>query len=230
MKKQKEEDPEPSSPFWMGTYGDMVTNMLCFFVLLVSFSQIEVQKFRGAMESMRGALSIFQGHESPQQKEYINFDSNTSPEDMSLIERAEVVQKVVENLNVQDAVSVETTAEGMRVRMGSAILFELGSAELRPQALKILHGILSAVQGTYSQIQVEGHTDDLPIGTEKYPSNWELSAARAASVVRYLSDKEKVDPAKLTAVGSGEFKPLVPNTSEENRKRNRRVEIFVKWR
>jgi chemotaxis protein MotB len=230
MKREKEEVEEPTAPFWMTTYGDMVTLMLCFFVLIVSFSQIEVQKFRGAMESMRGALSVFQGHESIQQKEYIDFDANQSSEQISLVERAEVVQKVVEQLNLKDAVSVETTAEGMRVRLGSAILFPLGSADLIPAAFPVLHGIATAVEGAYKEIQVQGNTDDIPIGTDKFPSNWELSAARASSVVRYLYQTEGIPPSKMAAVGYGEFRPIVSNTTEANRKKNRRVEIFIRWR
>jgi chemotaxis protein MotB len=76
---------------------------------------------------------------------------------------------------------------------------------------------------------VEGHTDNIPISTAKFPSNWELSTARAMSVVKYLYKVEGISASKLAAVGHGEYRPLVPNTTRENRSRNRRVEIFIKW-
>ena len=111
--------------------------------------------------------------------------------------------------------------------MGNQLLFELGSAELRDQAQSVLSKVAQMFNQTQSQIIVEGHTDDLPIHTEQFPSNWELSSARASSVVRSLSSQH-VDQGRFLVLGYNMYEPLVPNDSVENRAKNRRVKITLK--
>jgi len=229
VKKPREELKEPSAPFWMTTFSDMVTLMLCFFVLLVSYSTIELEKFQGALESFKGALGIFSGHESPQKKQFINFDQTLSTQRMDLFERTLQLEKIMESLRISEEVEIEIRDGGILIRFGDNIFFNSGKAVLKNEAYKILSPIAKLFGGDGKEIYVEGHTDNIPIHTVRYPSNWELSYARAFSVVKYFYQKENIPEKFLAAVGHGEHRPLVPNDTKENRKINRRVEIFIKW-
>lgn len=229
MKKKIEEEEELTAPFWMTTYGDMVTLMLTFFILLVSYSTIELEKFRGAMESLKGALGIFEGHESPQKSPYINFDTSVSSRRADLHNRAKQMEALILSEELQDIVEFEVLEGGILLRLGQEVLFDLGKASIKPEAKPILSTLSKVLKENLKEIQVEGHTDDIPIHTRRFPSNWELSAARALSVVRYFFEYEGIPEKHLIAVGRGEHRPLVPNDSPENRRKNRRVEIMIKW-
>ncbi len=126
----------------------------------------------------------------------------------------------------QDLVSVSQTDRGIEVEMKSKMLFRSGSARLSASAFKALRDVAAIVSPLPNDIHVEGHTDNVPIKTLSFPSNWELSAARAASVV-HLFTKLDVDSTRMAAIGYGEFRPLAENSSEEGRQRNRRVSLII---
>ena len=121
------------------------------------------------------------------------------------------------------------TREGLVMRMSEHTLFGVGSADIATEALPLLQKVGAIIAKTDYLIRIEGHTDDLPIHTERYPSNWELSTARAVNVLRYFIKNHNIDPRRLAAEGFGEFHPLVANDSPQSREKNRRVEIiFIK--
>jgi len=229
MKKEKEELEEPSSPFWMTTYSDMVTLLLVFFILILSYSTVELEKFRGAMSSMKGALGIMpeMGSSVPNRKP--NFHERMTTRNTNITERLQSFNDAMKKAASRGLIETEVTAAGVHIRLGDKVLYDIGRATIKSSAYPILREIAVMVRGETKEIYVEGHTDDVPISTAKFPSNWELSTARAMSVVKYLHNVEGISAKKLAAVGHGEFRPLMPNTSRENRARNRRVEIFIKW-
>lgn len=229
MKKQKEEVEAPSAPFWMVTYSDMVTLLLVFFILILSYSTIELEKFKGAMSSMKGALGVMPEMESSSKKEKMNIQERLTTKEMTLKQKINRLEEIIEENQLTESIEIELTASGVHIRLGDNVLFDLGKAEIRPSAYPVLSGIAETVRGDFREIYVEGHTDNIPIHTPRFPSNWELSSARALSVVRYLHDREGIPAGHLAAVGHGEHRPLVPNDSPINRARNRRVEIFIKW-
>lgn len=229
MKKQKEELKELTSPFWMTTYGDMVTLLLVFFILILSYSTIELEKFKGAMSSMKGALGILPSPGSAQKKHNVNFRQKMTARQTDIADRVDKFKEDVSKTNFEEMVDVEMDASGIHIRLGDKVLFDIGKARIKPEAFTILSSIARVVKNDYKEIYVEGHTDDIPIKTKKYPTNWELSTARALSVVRYLHDVEGISAKNLAAVGHGEYRPLAPNTSAKKRAKNRRVEIFIKW-
>ncbi|MCD6101324.1 MAG: flagellar motor protein MotB [Candidatus Marinimicrobia bacterium] len=230
-RKRKEDIEKPSSPHWMTTYSDMVTLLLTFFVLLISFSTIDKVMFDKAMFSIRGALGVL--------KRNVSMLSNpTVPKESMLDQRRRAalyrninaMKELARAMGYEKDISVEMTTTGFLIRMGSRVLFDLGSADLKPEAYPILQLVGEVLKEDVAEVVVCGHTDNLPIRSGKYPSNWELSTARALSVVKYLINKVGVPPEILVAAGYSEYRPLVPNTSEENRQKNRRVEFLVTWR
>jgi chemotaxis protein MotB len=115
--------------------------------------------------------------------------------------------------------------KGLVMQMADTVLFDLGRADIRPGAAPLIDRIAEAVKDAPHGVRIEGHTDDLPIATGRYPSNWELSTARAVNVLRYFVEQKGIPSDRLFAVGYSRYRPLFPNDSSENRARNRRVEI-----
>ncbi|MFH1851039.1 MAG: OmpA family protein [Candidatus Neomarinimicrobiota bacterium] len=227
MKRKLEKLAPPSAPFWMVTYGDMMTLLVTFFVLIVAYSSIEQEKFMGAIESFRGALGVLKSHESIQDKPYMSF--NGMMDQTEIVNRIRQMQETIEAGQLQGDVHVEVGESGMNIRLGDQVLFDPGRAELKPGAFPLLISIASVVRGLTHQIYVEGHTDNVPINTPQYPSNWELSSARSLSVVKYLHQEGKIPARFLAAVGHGEHRPLTDNDTAAGRSKNRRVEIFITW-
>jgi chemotaxis protein MotB len=139
------------------------------------------------------------------------------------------VQELIDQLGLEGDVSVISQERGIYISIGEHVLFKSGSAELSKEAkeriIKIGKEILTKMPD--NQMRVEGHTDDIPINTPRFPDNQELSTARANNVWRVLVKDAGIDPTKLSAIGYGEFRPIVPNDTQEHRKMNRRVDIVI---
>ncbi len=214
----------PTAPFWMTTFSDMVTLLLTFFVLIVSMSEVKVQKFQEALSYFQGQRSVL---EFPSMTPPVVSQPDQKEELVDQAERFEALMAYLEANQLQDKVQVALTERGLHVTIVDSVAFASGSAVLLESAKEILRLIAGVLGSNVSSVEVEGHTDDRPISTSAFPSNWELSAARAASVVRFFLDQDSaLDPAYYSAVGRGEFHPVFSNDTPDGRARNRRVEIL----
>ncbi len=146
--------------------------------------------------------------------------------DDQLVETVKQVEKYVKESGLTESMAIDTAADRLVIRMKSAILFAEAQAVLTPKAESALAGLAPLLARAPSRLRVEGHTDDVPIHSAQYPSNWELSTARAISVIQYLED-HGIARDRLSVAGYGEFHPFAPNDSAERRALNRRVEIVV---
>ncbi len=223
-KRASQKEDSENTGGWLTTYGDMMTLLMTFFILITSYSTIELVKFKQALGSLQGALGILEN------------DSAMPGQKGELIQRRDVLSHSLEEIkvyisenNLEGLVEITPTEEGVYFRLSNPLLFDLGKANLKPVVYGILSQIANMLRKAPCEVIVEGHTDNLPIHTPQFLSNWELSAARALSVVKYFAYQEKIPPARLTAVGYGEYRPIAPNISDEGRSKNRRVEIFVRW-
>lgn len=218
-----EEDDQPSAPFWMTTFSDMVTLLLTFFVLIVSMSEVEIVKFREALSHFNGQKAVmdFPSIVAPNQP-------REQPEEIYEI-REESLDELLEYLqenSLEEKVRVNLTHDGVHVSITDSVMFASGRAELLPTAEVILLKVADVLTPLANSISVEGHTDNRPIQTAQFPSNWELSGARASSVVRFfLSQSTALEPEQYQTIGFAEFRPEVSNETREGRARNRRVEI-----
>ncbi len=223
-KNAKRGESEAGSPLWMTTFADMMTLLLCFFVLILAFSSVEQDKFKKAMGSLKGALGMLPSISGLSLSPTV---FRQAPESQ-MMEALEEMEKVFEEMNLQEFTQWEMTPEGVHIVMNDPVLFKLGEANLKQNVYPILSAIAKVIRTkTPSEIVVQGHTDDLPIRTMQFPSNWELSAARALSVVKFFAEKEDIPPEKLSAIGYGQYRPAYVNTPED-RAKNRRVEIIIK--
>lgn len=218
----------PGAPAWMVTYGDLMTLLLTFFVIIVSFSTIELDKFRAAIGALRGALQPWApalgGPNIIKQQTMKMSDSNF------LETAAEEVMELFEEEGMTPNVEVMQMGGGIRIILSDPLLFDEGRDELKLAVKPIIMKLVDLAKRIDSrEIVIEGHTDDTPINTEKFPSNWELSAARALRVLKVFSERN-YPPDKLVAVGYGEHRPrkkLPANATREEKGVNRRVEIFL---
>lgn len=217
------------APDWMVTYGDLMSLLLTFFVLIVSFSSIQESGFNKAMGSLKSALGVLKFHPSaiqPKNVIVVPIGSSKKGENEGEEDFEELLGYIKEH-NLQDSIEVEVSEDGVMIRMAEPILFDLGKSDLKQSVFVLLARIGKLVKNWPNKTRVEGHTDDLPISTAEFPSNWELSAARAISVIHFFQKVSFVDPQKIYYSGYGEYKPLVPNISTFNRGKNRRVEIYL---
>jgi len=227
-KKKKEECPPAGSPGYMTTYGDMMTLLLTFFVLLLSFSSMREAKFRRAMGSLKGALGVLPFEESVIVKEEVPIPKLTNLQEEEI---SKSLNEAVEEMSadVYESINLELTEEGISINISDSLMFTRGMATLRPEIFHILYTVAELAKGWPNKIRIIGHTDNTPISNEEFKSNWELSTARALSVLHYFIDYCDVDPSKLYAVGKGQYDPLAPNDTPEGRAKNRRVEILIEY-
>jgi len=259
MSRRKRRDDSSGGPSWLTTYSDLVTLLLCFFVLLYSFAIVDKEKFEQAASSLRAAfgsignLSQSSGDTlislTPYQKGDSIFDmhdignGDETKEDTEagtdnekgggtqggtyVSNVQEKIQHLIDELDLNENIKVIDEKSMVILRMDSVILFDTGKADIKPSAKDVIRRIGEILKDLDTDILVQGHADDRPINTREFPSNWELSTKRATNVVKFLINECGVDPKNLTATGNAEFKPIVPNDSEYNREKNRRIDIAI---
>jgi len=231
MRRQRSEEPKrPGAPLWFVTFSDMVTLLLGFFVAIVSFSNIEIERYREAMQSFRGALhSPFSGSTISSGPAIPSLSENLY-EAQEVIETAAEINRLVKTLPTSTGIELETQPEGVKITLSNPVIFAEGSNEMKGAAISLLGSIASIiVKHDPIEVLIEGHTDDTPIHTPRFPSNWELSAARAIAVLE-LFQKHGIPPQKLVAIGYGEYRPrktFAKGTPSIEKGVNRRVEIML---
>ncbi|MEM1022440.1 MAG: OmpA family protein [Myxococcota bacterium] len=226
----EDEGGAEGAPAWMATFADLSTLLLTFFVLLLSFANMDVIEFKAALGSVKNALGVVTkrpGELEGSSPTPINFeDSNASSKsDKGLPNELIPIHQMIRNKNMDGSMKLIVTEKNIILRVNG--LFPSGTAELQPEDFVQLD-IINALCRLYAQpIMVEAHTDDRAISSPIFPSNWELSAHRAAAVARYLERAGRVDPERISPSGYGPWRPLVPNDSPANRAENRRVDIIL---
>ncbi len=216
---------------WLLTYADMITLLMAFFIMLYSMSVINMNRFRQVAVSIKsgfggtGNAEGKSGKASGFKLDGLEIRDGVAGVPWSVVRK---IQKRVEAKGLEKYVKFRGDERGLIVSLATdKVLFPKGQAELSPKALQIIDAVADAVRGIPNTISVEGHTCDLPVVSEKYPSNWELSTSRATAVVRHFVEEAWISPERLSAAGYADSKPLVPNTSEKNRSLNRRVDIII---
>lgn len=240
--KKKEDEPKKGAPAYMNTYGDMMTLLLCFFVLLFASSTVDAAKFEAIVQSFKERISIFDGGETirtdtnsmkngmsqyPEQEQIASMQE-AAMIDQTLTQTQKELSGYIKAKDLEDQITVERTGDEIVMRFSDVLLFESGRAEIKAGAIPTLSTIGDQLKDYMEQgysLNIEGHTDNMPIRTSQFPSNWYLSSARAIAVASFYIDEMGFDRTKVACTGSGEFKPIASNDSAEGRAKNRRVEI-----
>lgn len=229
-----------NSERWLLTYADLITLLLAFFVLMYAMSSADAQKFSKLAGSMRKAFNtgVLEGGDDISILEQSMDPSAVTGglEDDAASGQARDLELIIGEMGwisqqegLVDKVTFSVRPEGIAISISGNLLFSSGRAELRPDSVQLLQSLSRVLAQLPNQVKVEGHTDDVPPGGTEFPSNWELSGARAVTVARYLAEAGGIDPTRLSAVAYSEFRPVAPNDSPRMRARNRRSEILIQY-
>jgi chemotaxis protein MotB len=220
--------PQTDAGGWQIVYTGFILILLCFFIMLTSFASLDHSRITRFVQSFANAVSVFEGGRSLEPgKTIINADTMVVDKEDPIALLFEKVKKLEEQVGL-DSISIQRSERGIIMTLSDKMLFESGEAVLSFSSHALLKKIGMIANSTHARVDIQGHTDDRPIRTHAFPSNWELSTARAVNVLRYLIADAGVPPHRLSAVGLSKYHPLAPNISEENRARNRRVEIIFR--
>jgi len=238
MAKRKEEHEEHHDERWLVSYADFITLLMVLFVVLYSMGQVNVEKYKQLATSMLMAFTL--GGPSQVVDSAINQAGGTSedgtsrpivvpgiPEGPTQSEEvAGQLTALLSSQNLGNQVSVQTNIEGVLISLSERLIFQDGQSELPAESLQVLDTIVEMLSPIENKIRLVGHTNNNPSSNPTYPTNWELSLARAGSVARYLMNSG-IAPERLVISGQGEYAPVFPNDTEEHKGLNARVEIVI---
>jgi len=217
---------------WLLSYADFITLMFAFFVVLYSTSNRDSGKFHTFGDALTNAFSQSEQLPLPKAQNTIVPKEALQKIELERMRREKMsaiagnIKSSMSSLMKEGQVRVTQTARGITVEINASLLFSSGQAELSAESIAVLEGVAQMLKEDDHDIQIEGHTDNSPINTPHYPTNWELSAARASRVARLFADNG-VAPERLVAAGYGEFKPVESNATPEGKARNRRVIVTL---
>lgn len=250
-KKRKHEEEHENLERWLVSYADFITLLFAFFVTMYSISRVDETKLGSAVESLQRALGsliqiqvpardagVLEFQTSPIDNEVVTLVSprneTAKTHEREYLERvAGHIQSEIERArgetgkNLPNQIKYIIDERGLTVRIPESFFFKSGQASIRPEILPVLDSLARSLEKVPNHIRIEGHTDSVPINTFLFPSNWELSTARATTIVRYLLSNHNFDPSKLSATGYAEFRPIAPNNRPEGRMQNRRVDVVI---
>jgi Flagellar motor protein len=236
-RKRKKNGGQLSGDEWLGTFSHTITIVLIFFILLFSFSSINDNKLKGVSEAFNnivksGGTAVLSNKQSDSEIDKDNTSKSTTEkiDTASTNANKQMLSKIndfIKENNLENITSIKNDDRGIIIELKDTILFESEKADLVPGSKDVLDKLSTFLSSINNQIIIEGHTDNVPINNYKFSSNWELSSIRAVNVVRYFTEVKKIEPSRFQASGYGEFKPLVDNSTPENRAKNRRINILI---
>lgn len=252
MARKKKKDGGGGGAGWLVTYSDLMTLLLCFFVLLYGMSTVDEGKMQQVAQALQEAFMGSIGFDILDQmnndegveEDGEDVEEDLSQEELEVIEEIfnveydeelmdgyaeeihEAIEEFLQNQNLGSDVKVEVVNEGVLLNIKDQVFFDLGKAQIKPESLKMLDKLSELFKKFNNEIRIVGHTDNIPISTTQYPSNWELAAARSCAIVRYYAS-QGFSPDRLTCSSYGDTQPIATNDTEAGRAQNRRVNFLI---
>ncbi len=251
MARKKEPEKAANHERWLVSYADFITLLFAVFVTLYAMSQTDKQKVEQVAASYRSAFGVTVGASSgkpqfipksdmmpiPSMKQQLkntekpkakgDGSSKVQATKKDFKEMLVSLEKFLIDKNAQDKVNIDITRRGLVISLREAGFFDSGSAIIQPAAHELLTKIAEVLLPYGNPISFEGHTDNIPMRSAAFPSNWELSTARATTLAHYFMDQHSFAPEKISVTGYGEHRPVADNSVEEGRKQNRRVDVVL---
>lgn len=249
MSKKQKHEKEPNHERWLLSYADFITLLFVFFVILYSMSSVDAQKYKAVSEAFNVALgggkSIIElnggagstdktGDQKAQETEPQKQENTPPSGNGNQKGEADTMQQLKKELDtylgqkgMTTSVSSVINERGLEVSLNDAEFFDSGRAEIKPGSREKIIEIGKILSKMQNYVRVEGHTDNRPISTSEFKSNWELSVIRATTVTKLLISEAGIPSSKIAAVGYGEFRPKGDNNTEQGRAQNRRVDIVI---
>lgn len=228
--RKKKAAAKDNAERWLLTYADLITLLMVFFVLLFAMSKIDAKKFQELAGSLQRAfnVTVLQGSQP------VSVSDSPAASKINLLEQQDLqritqtlAQFATSNAIMPGQITTQQTSEGIAVTISGVLLFYNGTNQLKPDGILLLQQIGGILSGMANPVRIEGHTDDIPVTDGPFASNWELSAARAVAVTRFLAEQQHIAPQRLSAVGFGQYQPIVPNDTRAHREMNRRAVIVI---
>ncbi len=225
-----------ASERWLITYADLITLLLVFFVIMYSLSQVDKAKYEELRKSLQTSIRYVPIEGAGKTTHVIGDGGENDtvvpmpfmrPDHLALERLEKAVASLAREEGLDQEITTRMEQRGLVVSISNTAFFAEGQAELRLQIIPVMDRVAGVLKADPHYVRIEGHTDNMPIRTPRYPSNWELSAVRATTLVRFLVERHSFPPSRLSAAGYGEYYPRVRNTTEANRALNRRVDIVV---
>ena len=243
MARKKQHEKEANHERWLVSYADFITLLFAVFVTLYAMSQTDKKKIEEVMESMRDSFGYSKSSPASRPSVIDAGSMSVIPSIHKLTQAPKrgksrggeqefkaakaSIEAYLLKVGAQHKVSVSINQRGLVVSLKEAGFFDSGSSTMKQGSHALLNDVVSSLANYSNAVRVEGHTDNMPINSSAFPSNWELSTARATNVVQYLTRQEDFDPGKISATGYGEFRPVADNGVEDGRVKNRRVDIVL---
>ncbi len=230
---------------WVISYADFVTMLLALFMVLFASSHMGTTKIKDVNKSIQKVFTSQSIVKEPaaefkETENVKNIETEQNPQSQlenkgktildggdGILDTTTVMAYIKKDFNINTSVKIFKTDRGVVIRLNDTMLFDQGSAIIKPEAMVTLQKIAETLAKFQNPVVIEGHTDSMPINNTKFPSNWELSTARATNIIKYLTTKYKMPPSRLSAVGYGEYMPVESNNTPIGRAKNRRVDIIV---
>jgi chemotaxis protein MotB len=229
LKRNHARDPMESAGMmrWLLTYADMITLLLALFIILFAISNISSVKFQRLVKAVSGGFNSTDAINNPPNNGMVGgLHGRTDAANLASIKAQ--LDKYIARKNLQSKVQTRIDKQGLVITLLSdKAYYDSGSADLRPETKQLLDVVAGQLRTVANEVRVEGSTDNVPIRTATYPTNWELSAARSTGVTRYLVEHAKIVPTRISFAGYGEFRPKFANDSDAHRQQNRRVDVVI---
>jgi chemotaxis protein MotB len=211
---------------WLLTYADMITLLLALFIILFSISTINKVKLQRLVHDLGGGFNSQDAINNPPNGQ----TTSATKDDLQAMQAQ--LQSYIQNQSLQKSVQTKITRDGKKRELVITLLsdkqlFDSGKADLKPFTKKILDEVYRQLKPRLNEVRVEGNTDNVPISNDQFPSNWELSSARATGVARYFVEDDGLAPRRISALGYGEYRPRVANDTDAHRAQNRRVDVVI---
>jgi chemotaxis protein MotB len=231
-KKPPEAEKPENHERWIVSYADMLTLLFALFVVLYATSDANPQKLQAVHNSIDQAFSIGVLQGSNGSSAVLQNGGGITPslaeiKSNNLAALSETLSGFAQANNLEGKIQVRSDADSIIISLQDNLLFDSGSADLRPGSQDVLLQVANALQGLPNQMRIEGHTDNIPVNSPDFPTNWELSAARASRVLRFLRDQGGLTANKLFLAGFADTQPVASNETPEGRALNRRADIVI---
>ncbi len=231
--------PEPKkkvdvgAPRWVVTFGDLMSLLLCFFVLLLSFSELDRQKYKQVAGSLERAFGVQRRTKVMEVPKGMKMIAKDFDQELIATRIKEDIGKELEEVissqlyDLKDQIEIDGSDEEIIIRLMGESTFDSGKAVIRPQMKPLLKKIAELIRGNANDIIIAGHTDNVPIRSGPYRTNLRLSTARASAVAEYIIARSEINPQRISTMGFGEYRPIDTNETPAGRQKNRRVEIIL---
>lgn len=240
MSRKKKHEEHVNHERWLVSYADFITLLFAFFVTMYASSRVDGTKMGYVLDSIQkafgaiplaeiggGGNNVLPNMDSSFKPSLVSSDQSSSEKSTMAKAAQEIKQNLEKDQEALKGISISSSERGLVISVADKVFFDPGQATIRGDVKPALDSIGKALFKVPNPIRVEGHTDNQPINTPQFPSNWELSTARSTAIIRYLLTKFWFDPRKLSAAGYGEYRPVAPNNTPEGRDKNRRVDIII---